>query len=154
MKKCWIAVASKNHVKVGIKDGFAQACHGKAQPLKRMKTGDGIVYYSPKIEFESNQPCQEFTAIGEIKDDKVYQFDMGGGFTPFRRNVEYKKSAKSVPIKSLLHKLSFIEDKKRWGYKFRFGLFEIPTSDYDLIGKSMLDDSAPPSAQSAPLTRK
>jgi hypothetical protein len=28
--KYWITVASKDHVKIGVEEGFAQACHGKA----------------------------------------------------------------------------------------------------------------------------
>jgi len=53
-KKYWMLVASKNHVQLGIQSGIAQACHGKAHPLKRMSVGDGIIYYSPKQEFETN----------------------------------------------------------------------------------------------------
>lgn len=29
-KKYWIIVASKDHVKKGITEGIAQACHGKS----------------------------------------------------------------------------------------------------------------------------
>jgi hypothetical protein len=36
----WMIVASKDHVEVGVKQGFAQACHGKVSPLKRMQPGD------------------------------------------------------------------------------------------------------------------
>lgn len=138
MRKCWVAVASKDHVAVGVKGGFAQACHGKPGPLKRMKVGDCILYYSPKIVFDQPVPCQEFTAIGHIAGDEVYQFDMGGGFAPFRRDVVFYKEATAVPIKQLLLRLNFIEDKKRWGSKFRFGLFEIPMRDFDLIASCML----------------
>ena len=31
--KYWIIVASKDHVQMGVAGGFAQACHGKAQPF-------------------------------------------------------------------------------------------------------------------------
>jgi hypothetical protein len=40
--KYWIIVASKDHVKTGQAEGIAQACHGKASPLKRMRKGDFI----------------------------------------------------------------------------------------------------------------
>lgn len=138
MMKCWMAVASKNHVARGVAGGFAQVGHGKGQPLKRMEVGDGIIYYSPKIEFEKAAPCQEFTAIGKITGNEIYQVDMGGDFLPFRKDVQYNKLAKPVSIKSLLTQLSFIEDTRHWGYKFRFGLFEIPISDYLLIEKHMI----------------
>ncbi len=137
MMKCWMVVASKMHVARGVDEGFAQVCHGKGQPLKRMNVGDGIIYYSPKIEFEKPAPCQEFTAIGKVVGNEIYQVDMGGGFIPFRKDVEYNKLAISVSIKPLLTQLNFIEDTSRWGYKFRFGLFEISVPDYLLIEEHM-----------------
>ena len=39
----WIGVASKDHVSRGVDGGFCQLCHGKAQPLKRMASGDWII---------------------------------------------------------------------------------------------------------------
>ena len=135
-KKYWMLVASKNHVHRGINEGIAQACHGKASPLKRMSVGDGIIYYSPKLEFEKNIPCQEFTAIGIVSGEKVYSYDMGNGFIPYRRNIKYLL-AQPVQIKPLVVKLKFITDKKQWGYKFRFGAFEIPDIDFQLIANAM-----------------
>jgi hypothetical protein len=132
-------VASKNHVLCGVEEGIAQACHGKAQSLKRMKVGDGIFYYSPKIEFEKNIPCQEFTAIGLVSGEEVYTHDMGGGFVPYRRNIRYV-NAHPIKIKPLIEKLQFITDKKQWGYKFRFGAFEISKNDFRLIAKAMQAD--------------
>jgi hypothetical protein len=132
----WMLVASKNHVLHGIEEGIAQACHGKPQPLKRMNVGDGIIYYSPKFEFEKNIPCQEFTAIGMVSGEEVYPFDMGNGFIPYRRNIQYL-DANPVQIKLLIDKLQFITDKKQWGYKFRFGAFEISEIDFHLIAKEM-----------------
>jgi hypothetical protein len=134
--KYWILVASKNHVARGIKEGIAQAGHGKKQPLKRMQTGDGVIYYSPKLEFETNIPCQEFTAIGLVVGDDVYAYDMGNGFIPYRRKIRYLKS-KPVQIKSLIEKLEFVTDKNKWGYKFRFGAFEISEKDFKFIAKKM-----------------
>ena len=74
--KYWIIVASKDHVKNGIAQGIAQACHGKSSPLKRMKQGDYIIYYSGKQVMNKPGKCQEFTAIGRVKDDEEYSFQM------------------------------------------------------------------------------
>jgi hypothetical protein len=46
MEKCWIAVASAEHVRAGVTAGIMQVCHGKAQPLRRLHTGDRIAYYT------------------------------------------------------------------------------------------------------------
>src|ERR1700733_3659348 len=85
--KYWIIVASKDHVKTGIAEGIAQVGHGKASPLKRMRKGDFIIYYSGKQIFDKPEKCQEFTAIGKIKDEEIYQFQMTVDFSPFRRNI-------------------------------------------------------------------
>ncbi|MGB8548266.1 MAG: EVE domain-containing protein [Xanthobacteraceae bacterium] len=78
MNKHWIVVASAEHVQRGRAAGFIQAGHGKASPLRRMKAGDGVICYSPTSTFGGKDRLQAFTSIGTIKDDKVYQADMGG----------------------------------------------------------------------------
>lgn len=133
----WIGVASKEHVNQGIAGGFCQLCHGKAQPLKRMSVGDWIIYYSPKELFEQATPCQKFTAIGEVVGSEIYPFEMYPGFIPHRRDIRFLK-ATDVPIRPLLEQLSFIKDKSKWGYAFRFGHLEIQKSDFELIATKML----------------
>lgn len=129
-------VASKEHVLIGIRDGFAQACHGKASPLRRMSVGDNVIYYSPKHFFGQPVPCQEFTAIGRVVGQDMYPYDMGNGFVPYRRNIQYQE-VHPVPIKPLISQLEFIKDKQRWGYPFRWGAFEICQSDFELIKHEM-----------------
>jgi hypothetical protein len=51
-RKFWIVVASKDHVERGQALGIVQANHGKAAPMKRMRAGDFIVFYSPKLRFQ------------------------------------------------------------------------------------------------------
>ncbi|MFN8670902.1 MAG: EVE domain-containing protein [Candidatus Sericytochromatia bacterium] len=139
--KYWIIVASKNHVEKGIKGGFAQACHGKSSPLKRMKKDDWIIYYSPQKIFTKEKikdnSCKEFTAIGQVKDDKVYPFQMTENFCPSRIDINYYKS-NDVSIIPLINELNFIENKKNWGYKFRFGILEINKADFELIKSFLL----------------
>jgi hypothetical protein len=135
--KNWIIVASKDHVKKGLAEGFAQACHGKSAPLKRMKKGDFILYYSGKQTMNKPDKCQEFTAIGTVADDETYSFQMSEDFCPSRRNIEFFKS-EAVSILPLINDLDFIQNKKSWGYPFRFGFFEINPHDFDLIAQQML----------------
>ena len=87
MVKFWVGVVSENHVKRGVDGGFCQVCHGKGGPLKRMKKGDYLLYYSPKIDLDSDQKLQAFTAVGKMTGDEVYQFEMAPDFIPFRRDV-------------------------------------------------------------------
>jgi hypothetical protein len=90
-----------------VAGGFAQANHGKLAPLRRMKEGDWLIYYSPKMEFGKDEPCQKFTAIGQVKDDAIYQVDMGDGFVPYRRAVDFRE-CNEVSILPLIGELSFI----------------------------------------------
>ena len=135
--KYWIIVASKDHVKTGIEEGIAQACHGKVSPLKRMRKGDFVIYYSGKKSFGKPEKCQEFTAIGTVKDEEVYPFQMTADFCAFRRNITFYES-KDISIISLIDDLDFIHNKKSWGYPFRFGFFEINEHDFKLISSKML----------------
>lgn len=130
-------MASKDHVKTGIAEGIAQTCHGKASPLKRMRKDDFIIYYSGKQTLGRPEMCQEFTAIGKVMDDEIYQFQMSGDFCPSRRNIEFLPG-KDVSILPLIPGLSFIQNKKSWGYPFRFGFFEINRHDFELISSQML----------------
>ena len=135
--KYWVIVASKDHVKKGMAEGFAQACHGKSSPLKRMKKGDFVVYYSGKETMGKPDKCQEFTALGKVIDDEVYAVQVSEDFCPSRRNIEFLKS-EDTSILPFIQELDFITNKKSWGYPFRFGFFEIQKQDFDLISSKML----------------
>lgn len=138
--KYWIIAASKDHVKNGITEGIAQACHGKAAPLKRMRKGDFVIYYSGKQFLGKTYKCQEFTAIGKVKDDDVYQFQMTSDFCPSRRNIEFFES-KDISILPVINSLDFIQNKKSWGYPLRFGFLEINQYDFELISSQMLSEN-------------
>jgi hypothetical protein len=139
--KYWIIVASKDHLQRGLAGGFIQANHGKAAPLKRMRAGDWVIFYSPKLEYERSEKLQCFTAVCRIIDENIYQHDMGGGFVPFRRNVTFLP-ARDVSILLLINDLTFIRDKTHWGAPFRFGTLQIPEEDFRLIARKMVEDQS------------
>lgn len=113
-----------------------QVCHGKEAPLRRIKPGDIVAYYSPTTEFWGADKLQSFTAIGVVQEGKPYQFDMGGGFCPFRRDVAWM-AAQTVSILPLLSALEFSAGEKNWGYRFRFGLFSVSPHDMQVIVDAM-----------------
>ena len=141
----WIAVVSKDHVDVGVAGAFAQVSHGKAAPLERMRAGDGVAFYSPRTKYPDGEPLQAFTAIGRIRDGKVYQAAMGD-FQPFRLDVDFLP-AQAALVRPLIDDLTFIRSKKHWGAAFRFGLLRVPEADFALIaaamGRSFVDDFPP-----------
>jgi hypothetical protein len=136
MARYWIIVASKNHVMHGVSLGIAQAGHGKRSGLARMHKGDGIVYYSPKVECEGSEPLRSFTALGFVEDEEIYQIEESADFKPFRRRVRYVETH-DVKTEPLIKDLRFIRNKKAWGYVMRFGLIEIPEVDFRFIAEKM-----------------
>ncbi|PWC89180.1 hypothetical protein TSH100_06045 [Azospirillum sp. TSH100] len=132
----WIAVASAEHVRRGRAGGFMQVCHGKAAPLRRIEAGDRVVYYSPTDRFGAADGLKSFTAIGTVLPGEPYEFDMGDGFIPFRRNVSWWP-AEEAPIQPLLNRLQLTAGMRKWGYPFRFGLLPVSPYDFDLIAEFM-----------------
>ena len=132
----WLAVASANHVRIGRAQGFCQVNHGKSGPLRRMTPGDWLVYYSPTEVYGTKTPLRQFTAIGQIKPGDPYLGEMPGGFTPYRRDVDWRDAAE-VPIAPLLDQLDLTADKRNWGYQLRFGLIQISAADMAIIGAAM-----------------
>ena len=132
----WVAVASAEHVALGRAQGIMQVGHGTGAPLKRLHTSDRVAYYSPVRVFGTKGVCQAFTAVGVVRDERVYQGDMGGGFHPFRKDVDWLPS-QEADIRPLLQALSFTQGKANWGCAFRFGLLKVTAADMDVIMQAM-----------------
>lgn len=142
-RKNWIAVASADHARRGCAPsdgpGYMQICHGKVAPLKRVRAGDRVVYYAPALTMGGKDRLQCFVSIGLVLQGEPYSFDMGGGFVPFRKDVQYL-AAQEAFILPLVPRFEFVESPQRWGYKFRFGLFCISDHDMRLIAQAMQAD--------------
>lgn len=136
MTQYWVAVASADHVRRGRSEGFMQVNHGKAAPLRRIRPGDGVVYYSPATVMGGTDRLQSFTAIGFVREGEPYAADMGGDFIASRRDVDWIEAGEA-PIRPLLGALDFTRDKPNWGYALRYGLFTISAGDFSRIGSAM-----------------
>lgn len=133
MTNYWIGVASKKHVEIGVKGGFCQLNHGKKAPLQRMKAGDWLLYYSPKLTLDGGEPYQQFTAIGQIRQGEAFQVEMTTGFSPFRKGVDYYQFEREFPLQGL-------RDLPEWQVKrpqLRFGHFPISEDLFRVITSSM-----------------
>lgn len=133
----WIGVASREHVRVGVRGGFAQFSHGKPGPAARLSKGDWVIYYSGRAEYGKPKLCQKFTAIGQVVDAEPSQVEQFPGFKPWRRRIKYRRAAE-IDVRPLIGELSFIKNKPRWGAAFRFGFLEIGERDFAVIAKRML----------------
>ncbi len=137
----WINTVSREHVRRAVEGGFTQADHGKPDRLRRLGSGDRIAFYSPKTDYPDGDPLQAFTAIGRLIGDELYQVEISPDFRPYRRKVEFLDCVET-PIRPLIDGLDFIEDKKRWGFRFRFGLFQVSDHDFELIAAAMTQSVA------------
>ncbi len=104
--------------------------------MKRLRPGDLVVFYSPKLRFQGKEPLKKFTAIARVKEGEVYEGDMGGGLRSYRRDADYLP-CNEVDALPLIPELSFIRNKQAWGYVFRFGLLEVPKQDFETISRKM-----------------
>ena len=136
MSAHWIAVASAEHVRRGREAGFMQVNHGKAAPLRRIKPGDGIVYYSPTTILAREGRPAGFHRDRHRARRRALPRRYGRRLhaVPARRGMGEGEEA---PIKPLLEQLDFTAGKSNWGYQLRFGLFEIGEHDFQLIAEAM-----------------
>jgi EVE domain len=130
----WLGVASAEHVRRGLALGIAQIGHGKRTGLARMHAGDTLVYYSPVERLGDRIPLQQFTALGEITDDEIWQAEEGD-FRPFRRRVHYAETA-PIDLASVRDQLH-LTAKANWGYQLRRGLVPLDTHDVDVLRSAM-----------------
>jgi hypothetical protein len=143
----WINTVSRDHVQAGIEGGFTQANHGRPSGLRRLRPGDLIAFYSPRLSYPDGASLQQFTAIGQVVDDEPYQVEMTPTFHPWRRRLRFLQ-AEETAIEPLLDTLAFITDRRRWGFVFRRGLFEIGAEDFRRIAAAMRARIAPDSPRS------
>ena len=85
------------------------------------------------MAMESLEPCKCFTAIGRVKDGRVYQVEMAPDFHPFRIDMEYFPCIE-VPIADLELELT---QGQSWGMKLLRGLIEISQKDFDAVAMAM-----------------
>jgi hypothetical protein len=131
----WLGVVALAHVQRGVAGGFAQLCHGRAAPLRRMRAGDWLVYYSPTTERGGGQRLEAFTALGQLVDDDIFDYDMGGGFTPARRRVRYEP-VRPIVIQALEPELH-LTACSHWGVALRRGHLQLDAHDFNLIARTL-----------------
>ena len=134
--KCFLIAASRDHVLKSVAGGFAQAGHGRRDLVSRLSKGDWLVFYSAKDRYVDGKPLQKFTAIGQVTDEEPYQSDASENFKPYRRKVSFEKVAETE-IRPLLEQLSFIKNKKSWGFYLISGFRELSKADFEIIQSAM-----------------
>ena len=138
----WLGVVQQEYVLRSVAMGLAQVNFAARELLEDMNESDGLVYYSPKTQFEGDR-LREFTAIGYVSDNAVVQVGVSGSeYRPWRRKVAYDPDAEPASIRPLLKVLDLTRDDPDWGRQLRRGLLEISRHDFDLIRAQMRRPSA------------
>lgn len=129
----WVVTACADHAGRGRVEGIIQANHGKEAPLKRLRPGDGVVIYSPRLSYPDGDALQAFTQIGRIATGDPF-----AAGTMWRRAVDWQAAVVSAPIRPLLDQLEITRGLPNWGAAFRFGLTRLSRADFARISGAML----------------
>jgi hypothetical protein len=131
----WLGVISAEHVRRAVWLGIAQINHGSRAGLARMHAGDTIAYYSPTEARGDGTPLREFTALGTVADDEIWQADEGT-FRPFRRRAEWADT-RPLPLAEVRDHLH-LTSGPNWGYQLRLGLVPLDEHDMAILRDAML----------------
>ncbi|SOD73049.1 EVE domain-containing protein [Jatrophihabitans sp. GAS493] len=119
-----MVVAARDHARRGVADGFIMANHGKRAPLARMNAGDRLLVYSAKTAFPDGEPLRAITIVGTVTGTEPEPSPVIPG--GFRRRAALREIE---PIQ--LAELRDLLPTSR----LRFGFFELPNADAELIWK-------------------
>ena len=118
----WVIVASRDHARRGVSDGFVMANHGKRAPLARMSPGDGVLIYSPTTTFPNGEPLRAVTIVGEVIGDAPEPSHViRGGF----RRAASLHEIEPLPLEDIRDHLPVS--------RIRFGFFELDAADASAI---------------------
>jgi hypothetical protein len=121
-RRHWVIVASRDHARRGVGDGFVMANHGKRSPLARMSAGDGVFIYSPTTTYPDGEPLRALTIVGEITGDEPEPSEViAGGF----RRAARLREIEPMPLEEIREHLPTA--------RIRFGFFELDAANAEAI---------------------
>ena len=113
-----------------------QVCHGKAAPLGRGSSPATASSTTRRPTLRREGPAAGLHGDRQVRDGEPYQEDMGGGFAPFRRDVELG-TAEEVPIRPLLGRLQFTPARRTGAISCASAYSKFPEHDMDCIAAAM-----------------
>jgi hypothetical protein len=121
-KRYWVIVASREHGRRGLRDGFVMANHGKRAPLARMSPGDGILIYSPTTAYPDGDPLRAVTIVGEVTGKQPEPSNViAGGYC----RAASLREIDPLPLDRIREHLP--------SSRLRFGFFELDATDAKAI---------------------
>ena len=110
----WVVVASLDHARRGLDDGFIMANHGKRAPVERMTPGDRLLVYSPKTSYPDGDRFQAIAIVGVVTGEEPEPSTVITG--GFRRRADLRE-IDPLPLELLRDHLPTS--------RIRFGFFEL-----------------------------
>jgi hypothetical protein len=137
MRHYWVSKAAQEHVYIVRDKGYTQVNMGPREPLEKMNIGDWILYYSPTVYYEQEEPtCENFTGISCVTGKRTYP--QGGQFPDrWRRDVEFFHCIPHHPT-HFINSVNFLGDEHRWKDILMQPFFEIEQQDFITIAKTIL----------------
>jgi hypothetical protein len=121
-KRYWVIVASREHARRGLAEGFVMANHGKRAPLARMSPGDAILIYSPTTTYPHGEPLRAIAIVGEVTGEEPDPSSViVGGF----RRAATLRQIDPLPLEQIRAYLPTS--------RLRFGFFELNPTDAEAI---------------------
>jgi len=127
--KCWLFIASKDHLTHAMEHNFIQQ---KTNKFDKMKKGDKFILYASKLSYNNKKKYGKFIGYGKVLDEKSTPYK-----TFFRRHVKYYGIRQEVPITDLLDDLIFIKYPTMYGMYLIQGFRSLPEDDYLTIKEAM-----------------
>jgi len=133
VERHWIVVGPRDLALAGVTEEFARAHPGGSlpDPAARLRPGDWVACYAPRMSTLDPDDCRRFVAIGRVVE----------GPDPSRRAVE-SLASREVSILGLAPRPGFLRNKDKWNAAFRFGMIRITSADFETIRGAMLGASA------------
>ena len=124
VERQWVIVASRDHARRGLGNGFVMANHGNRAPLARMSPGDGVLIYSPTTTYPRGEPLRAITIVGEITGHEPEPSEViAGGF----RRAATLREIEPLPLDEVREHLPVS--------RLRFGFFELDATAAEAIAK-------------------
>lgn len=122
VQRHWVIVASRDHARRGLVDGFVMANHGKRSPMARMSPGDGVLIYSPTTTYPHGEPLRAVTIVGHVTGEEPEPSTVIAG--GFRRSATLRE-IEPLPLEEIRGHLPVS--------RIRFGFFELDAIDAEAI---------------------
>jgi EVE domain len=116
--RAWVIVASRDHARRGLANGFIMTNHGKRAALTRMSPGDGVLIYSPTTTYPKGAPLRAITIVGTVTGAEPEPSDVIAN--------GYRRRAELHEIEPLT--LDRVRDHLPTS-RLRFGCFELSPPD-------------------------